>query len=131
MPRPALAFIAFAAALAGAAPAFADEAIVVNSMPTGVKWMIGTQSVGPVPKGSFAIISMLEGRRSVLIEDGNGATAEGEINFDPAEFAFHQDRGFWCLLSRAAADGKPEIILLPKTICQQFLTNQPPPPRKP
>ena len=122
---------AFIVPLAAAVPAAADEVIVVNVMPTGTNWMIGTQSVGPVPKGGFAIIPMLEGKRSVYVVDGKGAEADKEVLFDPAQFARHGPRGFWCLLSRPADDGAPEVLLFPQDDCQKFIDNQPPPPGKP
>lgn len=128
MLRPAAAAIAAIASLLSSL-ASADEIIVANIMPSSTTWLIGTQAIGPVPKGSHAIAYLLEGRRPVHAEDETGNYADKEMVFERSELAQYGDRGFWCIFSRAASDGRMDIIHLPKAVCQQFIANQPPAPR--
>jgi hypothetical protein len=129
MRRSVILFLAGLASVS-AAPASANEIIIANIMPTSTTWMIGTLSIGPVPQGGHTIVDLLEGRRPVHVEDGAGGSADANLLFDPAEQARYGDRRFWCIFSRAAKDGKPAIIQLSKDLCQQFIDNQPPGPRK-
>ncbi|MCA0434403.1 MAG: hypothetical protein LCH46_14220 [Proteobacteria bacterium] len=114
------------AVFAGTAPVRAAEVLIANIAPGTTEWFIDGAPFMSVPTGQHGIKKLAAGSRSVEVLDYAGGKAGKQVNFDPAQTAQVGGREFWCLASRPAAAGGPELLVLEREICLQFLGNQPP-----
>jgi len=117
---------AVCATLAGAAPALSAEVLMANILPGTSRWFIDGALFMTVPSGQHGIKRLAAGRWGVEVVDQSGAKAGAKVKFDPAQTAQIGGREFWCLASRPAAAGGPELLVLEREVCLQFLGNQPP-----